>query len=94
MLLLAVKPCSDGINSEHLDGISIELEHDHSTDSDDNCPTTCVCKCCGATITFVPAKRIVVPTDPLISTVVFCNYPVNYLFEYQSNIWQPPRMTC
>ncbi len=91
MLLLSLKPCSDGFNAEHQDDAEISLNHNHQEDSDDSCPMTCVCSCCGTTITFEILENILVKDYTKISTLVFSEYNSNYRFNISNRIWQPPQ---
>lgn len=91
MLLLSIKPCSDGLNAEQQEDISIELDHSHSNDTEDSCPTTCMCSCCGTSITFEVIQTRDIFSKEIISTLVFSEYNSDYRFDFHSNIWQPPR---
>ena len=42
MLVLSIKPCSDGNNAEDQYQDEISAEHNHQNDSDDSCPITCL----------------------------------------------------
>lgn len=92
MLVLALKPCSDGDNEEHLDDMAIEKNHDHSKDIDDSCASMCICYCCGVTITFDAPKYYDIEPSSNISTEISNVYISKYTFAYLSNIWQPPQM--
>tara|TARA_R110002050_G_scaffold74772_4_gene160133 strand:- start:33613 stop:33930 length:318 start_codon:yes stop_codon:yes gene_type:complete len=92
ILTLSITPCSDGNNAEdkHLDEIGVN--HDHQSDSDDSCPITCSCNCCGMTITYEPIQIFKLEFITKISTTLFSSYKSNYRFDFQSNIWQPPQL--
>lgn len=91
-LVLSVKPCSDGNNAEDLHQDEISANHNHQEDSDDSCPITCVCNCCGMAIAYVPVKTFNLNLNEKISTEFFSNYQSNYRFDFLSNIWQPPQL--
>lgn len=90
ILTLTLKPCSDGFN-EHVEVDKTELNHDHSKDKDDSCPSTCICDCCGASITYEEIKQFKINTTSKISTKVEIMYQSKYIFDFFSNIWQPPQ---
>ncbi len=90
MLFLSAKPCSDGNNSEDYYKDEISVNHNHQEDSDDSCPATCICNCCGTSITYEPIKIDIGILE--ISTVVFSTYRSNYRFDFLSGIWQPPQL--
>ena len=56
ILVLSIKPCSDGNNAEDQHQDEITAEHNHQNDSDDTCPITCICNCCGIAITYQPIQ--------------------------------------
>jgi hypothetical protein len=92
MLLLSLKPCSDGNNSEDLKKDTKSLTHNHQQDDDDSCAATCICSCCGMSVTFESIKtytfklRIAIPNSPIPS------YTSNYQFDTVASIWQPPQL--
>jgi hypothetical protein len=92
ILVLSIKPCSDGNNAEDQHQDEISIDHNHQDDSDDSCPITCLCNCCGMTITYQPVIIFNLDFIPKISTTVFSTYQSIYRFDYQSNIWQPPQL--
>ena len=53
---MSIKPCSDGNNAEDQHQDEITAEHNHQNDSDDTCPITCICNCCGISITYEPIQ--------------------------------------
>ncbi|WP_372795175.1 DUF6660 family protein [Lutibacter sp.] len=92
ILVLSVKPCSDGNNAEdkHADGIGIN--HNHGQDSDDSCPVMCICDCCGMSVTYEPISTLILNHNLKISTKLFSTYQSNYRLDFHSNIWQPPQL--
>ena len=93
VLLLSAKPCSDGQNIEdqqHQDEIS--TNHNHQEDSDDSCPVTCICNCCGIAITYEPIQTFELGVNNQISTEILSVYQSIYRFNFHSNIWQPPQL--
>ncbi|WP_411767820.1 DUF6660 family protein [Winogradskyella sp. A3E31] len=92
ILILSAKPCSDGQNleDEHEDKVSIN--HNHQEDSDDSCPVTCICNCCGMSITYEPLATFNLIDFCKISTAVISSYQSTYRFDFHSNIWQPPQV--
>ncbi len=92
MLVLSIKPCSDGNNAEDQHKDEITIEHNHQNDSDDSCPITCACNCCGMTITYQPFQTFNLGLDNLISTEIAIVYQSIYRFYFHSNIWQPPQL--
>jgi len=67
-------------------------EHNHQNDSDDSCPITCACNCCGMTITYQPLQTFNLDLNNQISTEIISVYQSIYRFDYHSNIWQPPQL--
>ncbi|TBN14378.1 DUF6660 family protein [Hyunsoonleella pacifica] len=93
LLFLSVKPCSDGQNLEDQNPKEISVNHNHQEDSDDSCPVTCICNCCGMSITYEPLGSFnLVAIDPKISTEIISPYQSIYRFDFHSNIWQPPQV--
>lgn len=92
ILVLSTKPCSDGNNAEDNHADEISLSHNHQEDSDDECPVTCICDCCGMSITYQPLTTINLNQHIKISTELFITYQTNYRFDFPSNIWQPPQL--
>ena len=92
ILILSLKPCSDGQNIEDQYKDEISANHNHQEDSDDSCPVTCICNCCGMTITYEPVLIFDLKLNIDISTIEFSSYQSNYLFDFHSNIWQPLQM--
>ncbi|WP_092852086.1 DUF6660 family protein [Algibacter pectinivorans] len=92
ILVLSITPCSDGNNSEDHHKDEISANHNHQEDSDDSCPITCICNCCGMTITYEPFQTIDLKLNIKISTIDFSTYQSNYRFDFNSNIWQPPQL--
>jgi hypothetical protein len=91
-LVLSVKPCSDGNNAEDLHQNEISANHSHQEDSDDSCPITCVCNCCGMAITYQPIQTFELGINNHISTEIISDYQSIYRFDFLSNIWQPPQL--
>ena len=91
ILSLSLKSCSDGTNIEDNHSDAISVNHNHQDDSDDSCPITCFCNCCGMTITYIPTLSPNLELNTEISTLDFSNYKSNYRFDILSNIWIPPR---
>ncbi len=92
ILLLSAKPCSDGQNIEDQHQDEISLNHNHQEDSDDSCPVTCICNCCGMSITYEPIKTFDLKFNIKISTELISTYQPVYRFNFISNIWQPPQV--
>ncbi len=92
ILFLSAKPCSDGQNKEDQQHKEIDIEHNHQEDSDDSCPVTCICNCCGISITYEPLVTFELLNFHKISTQVISIYKSNYRFNFHSNIWQPPQV--
>jgi len=88
ILLLSAKPCSDGQNIEDQQ----HQDDNHQEDSDDSCPVTCICNCCGMTITYEPIKKFDFKLNIEISTELISTYQPIYRFNFLSNIWQPPQV--
>ncbi|MEX0314953.1 MAG: DUF6660 family protein [Allomuricauda sp.] len=91
-VFLSVKPCSDGTNSEDLHRSEINSNHNHQEDSDDSCPVTCACDCCGMSIPYEPLKVYGLTNCKSISTESISTYQPIYRFNFLSNIWQPPQV--
>ena len=92
ILLLSAKPCSDGQNIEDQHQDEISVNHNHQEDSDDSCPVTCICNCCGMSITYEPIKTFDLKLNIEISTELISTYQPIYRFNFLSNIWQPPQV--
>ena len=92
ILLLSAKPCSDGQNLEDQHQDEISVNHNHQEDSDDSCPVTCICNCCGMTITYEPIKTFDLKLNVEISTELISTYQPIYGFNFLSNIWHPPQV--
>jgi len=92
ILLLSAKPCSDGQNIEDQHRDEIGVNHNHQEDSDDSCPVTCICNCCGMSITYEPIKTFNLKLNIEISTELISTYQPIYRFNFLSNIWQPPQV--
>ncbi len=90
--MLSAKPCSDGQNIEDKHQDEISVNHNHQEDSDDSCPVTCICNCCGMTITYVPIKTFDLKLNIEISTELISTYQSIYRYNFLSNIWQPPQV--
>ena len=70
----------------------ISVNHNHQEDSDDSCPVTCICNCCGMSIIYEPLATFNLVDFYKISTEVFSSYQSIYRFDFHSNIWQPPQV--
>ena len=92
ILLLSAKPCSDGQNIEDQHQDDISVNHNHQEDSDDSCPITCICNCCGMAITYEPIKTFDLKLNIEISSELISTYQPIYRFNFLSNIWQPPQV--
>lgn len=92
ILFLSVKPCSDGQNIEDKQPDEISMNHNHQKDSDDSCPLTCICNCCGMSITYESIKIYSLVSYPKISTELISTYQPIYRFIFKSYIWQPPQV--
>ena len=93
ILFLSAKPSSDGQNLEDQQQEGISSNHNHQNDSDDSCPVTCVCNCCGMSITYEPLKTYNLIDYSKISTELITTYQPIYRFNFHSNIWQPPQVS-
>ena len=91
-LVLSVKPCSDGANIDDKHQDEITVNHNHQEDSDDSCPVTCICDCCGMAITYESIKTYDLKITREISTKLISTYHLSYSFKLLSNIWQPPQI--
>ena len=92
ILVLSIKPCSDGNNAEDQQQDEISANHNHQNDSDDTCPITCICNCCGIAITYQPILKFDLDLNNQISTEILSVYQSIYRFNFHSNIWQPPQL--
>jgi hypothetical protein len=92
ILVLSAKPCSDGQNLEDQHQDEMSIEHNHQEDSDDSCPVTCICNCCGMSITYEPLAKYELKFYAKISTEIITTYEAFYRFDFLSNIWQPPQV--
>ena len=92
ILVLSIKPCSDGNNAEDQHQDEISTIHNHQNDSDDSCPITCICNCCGIAITYQPIQTFNLGLNKQISTEIVSVYQSIYRYNFHSNIWQPPQL--
>lgn len=92
LLGLSITPCSDGYNAEDQSQGDLSANHSHKNDSDDSCPVTCVCNCCGMTITYQPIEIFRLKPRIIIATTTISIYKSNYRFDFHSTIWQPPQL--
>lgn len=91
LLALALKPCSDGFNSEHDTITETSTEHSHQNDHDDSCAILCVCNCCGVLIVYQKPATYSLQGKIIISTALQSYYESHYRFDRLFNIWQPPQ---
>lgn len=92
ILLLSLKPCSDGNNSEDLKKENSSISHNHQEDSDDSCPVTCICSCCGMSVTFESIKIFTFKVNNPIPNSPISSYQSIYQFDSVAAIWQPPQL--
>ncbi|WP_298420936.1 DUF6660 family protein [uncultured Kordia sp.] len=92
ILALALKPCSDGLNTEHEDDLEIGMEHNHQNDHDDSCAMLCVCNCCGALVVHQEPPTFTLQSKITISTTINSHYESHYRFNMLFSIWQPPQV--
>jgi len=92
ILVLSLTPCSDEINFEDQSHNEISANHNHHNDTNDTCPITCICNCCGIVITYQPNQTSELFIDNEISTDIVSVYRSIYKFNFLSNIWQPPQL--
>ena len=88
-----MKPCSDGNNAEDKHQDEISANHNHQNDSDDTCPVTCICNCCGCqvfafnavyTYSLFPHNLVIDKKIPEYKSVLTSNF--------FGSIWQPPQI--
>ena len=92
ILFLSATPCSDGQNTEDQHQDEISANHSHQEDSDDSCPVTCICNCCGISMTYESLATFELLNFQNISTQLVSTYQSIYRFDFHSNIWQPPQV--
>ena len=92
ILFLSTSPCSDGQNIEDKHEDKVSINHDHQEDSDDSCPVTCICNCCGISITYETLATFELINFYKISTHLTSTHQSNYRFDFLSNIWHPPQV--
>ncbi|WP_430408388.1 DUF6660 family protein [Kordia sp.] len=92
ILALALKPCSDGFNSEHENDSEISMEHNHQNDHDDSCAMLCSCNCCGTLIISQTLPTFTLQLKTTISTQLNSHYESHYRFDMLFSIWQPPQV--
>lgn len=90
LFTLAMSPCSDGQNIN--DHQTENTNHNHKEDLDDSCPATCICSCCGTSITLESATTFELLFYSKISTQFISTYQSTYRFDFQATIWQPPQL--
>ncbi|MFC2109833.1 DUF6660 family protein [Bacteroidota bacterium] len=91
MMTMSFTPCSDGHSEDHEEGIALEINHNHSQDSDDSCPVTCACTCCGTAITFEEIKLFELKISTKVVEKTKIEYSSIYYFNYLSEFWHPPQ---
>lgn len=91
ILALALKPCSDGLNSIHENDTEISMEHNHQDDHDDSCAMLCVCNCCGTLVVHQTPQTFTLASKIPISTTINSHYESHYRFDMLFTIWQPPQ---
>ena len=97
MLVLALVPCSDGIDFIHGNcDSSTEIadnSHNHSDhDHQDLCTPFCTCTCCGSMFT-MPTTLDYSDCHSKISTECIHNYQSSYSFDYSKGVWHPPALS-
>ncbi len=90
---LSAKPCSDGQHFEDSNHEESSIGHNHEEEhNDDSCSITCICNCCGMSITYEPLATFELIFYTKISTHLISTYEPIYRFDFHSNIWQPPKI--
>jgi len=97
MLVLALVPCSDGIDFMHSNCETnteiVDKGHNHSDhDHQDLCTPFCICACCGSMAT-MPTTLDYSGRHLKISTLCVHNYQFNYSFDYSKGVWHPPALS-
>ncbi|APY11835.1 hypothetical protein BWZ22_11585 [Seonamhaeicola sp. S2-3] len=92
MLALSAIPCSDGQNLKNQQYEEMHAAHNHQEESGDCCPVTCICNCCGASITFTSLTTLVLFYFSRVPTQLITTYQSNYRFDFYFGIWQPPQV--
>jgi len=82
ILAFSITPCSDGNNAEDQQQDEISADHNHQNDSDDSCPITCHCDCCGIAITYQPIQTFELVIKNQISTEILSVYDSKYRFNF------------
>ncbi len=93
ILVMSVKPCSDGSIVTSSESIEYSgCHHDSSDrhgDDEDGCSPFCVCQCCGITL-IMPEFR---PSYEVLDDFHFGYsflYSFDYSFDYTTGVWHPP----
>ena len=85
-------PCSDEHPAEDLCQNETGDHHNHQDENEDSCAMTCICSCCGTTITYQPIPNFNLELNADISSSLFSTYQSIYRFGFLANIWQPPKV--
>jgi hypothetical protein len=86
--IMAVMPCSDGINEHNHDSTEI-TQHDHTDNGDDECSPFCVCICCGQLFT-LQELDLNSFAKPIFNKAIKFLYTSDYSTGYLSSTWHPP----
>ncbi|MCK6541163.1 hypothetical protein L6Q79_00615 [bacterium] len=95
LLALAVMPCSDKDDCKyHGSEQSTFATTDHSDhDSDtENCSPSCMCACCGQSMTNIFYPTALYNLTPFASQD-FLVYNASFVSEVYLSIWQPPKIS-
>ena len=93
ILFSSMQPCSDG-NNEHEHQDEISTNHNHQNDSDDTCAFNCVCNCCGISIISQSIQAFDFKLKLIVLNTNSSTYKSVYRFDFNSDIWQPPKLIC
>ena len=85
-------PCTDSsilghpIDTSEIHSSDSDHDHDHSEDS---CPPTCHCTCCGMIVFYPSETAIALEPIELFHFYTF-SYQFDYSFIYSNRVWHPP----
>ncbi len=72
---------------------ALSNSHNHDKDANDNCPPFCFCGCCSISISSFEFKSFEIKQVLVHVIPQKISYKgKNFSFNYQGNIWQPPKI--
>ena len=92
ILSLSTRECYGLQFSDNLHHIEKDCGNNHDKSSHDDCSFSCICYCCGKTISFHEIAKLNVVIATEIPSLLVAVYQTTYKFDNLFNIWQPPKV--